>query len=549
MNANIDISSTVLRTERLVLRPWRMSDLEDFYAYASVDGVGQMAGWKPHESREESRVILENFIAGKKTFAIELEGRAVGSLGIERYDEERFPELGPLRCRMLGFVLAKEHWGKGLMPEAVREVLRYLFDELGMDAVLCGHFLSNARSARVQEKCGFRHYGYGVFETADGRREYDEMTIISREDFLRGRSEEPPKDGIACGGQREDACERDFPCVERPGRALEIEYAEVPAPAADHGEPHLLSDETMRLRMEKVLSGMRARSLDRLAVYCDAEHGYNFAYLTGFYTRFEEALMILDAEGGMTLVLGNENLNKAGSARFPCRAVHAPQFSLPDQPDAVREPMEELLRRAGIAEGQKVGLAGWKLFRHPGLFDVPSFIADAVRSAVGTKGSVVNATGIFIGDGGARTTNCADEIAHYEYGAALAWDCVLDAMDALEEGVSELELGDLPRVVWKEIRTAVLCGLALALICFGKILLVDRLLLGNSNITLLTAFVVCFTMAVTVLIAKIVGCTLPMGAKKLGFDPAVMASPFITTIVDALSLLVYFGIARALLPI
>ena len=87
------------------------------------------------------------------------------------------------------------------------------------------------------------------------------------------------------------------------------------------------------------------------------------------------------------------------------------------------------------------------------------------------------------------------------------------------------------------------------MICFGKILLVDRLLLGNSDITLLTAFVVCFTMAVTVLIAKIVGCTLPMAAKKIGFDPAVMASPFITTIVDALSLLVYFGIARALLPI
>ena len=115
--------------------------------------------------------------------------------------------------------------------------------------------------------------------------------------------------------------------------------------------------------------------------------------------------------------------------------------------------------------------------------------------------------------------------------------------------LGELELNDLPRVVWKETRTATLCGIALAVICFGKIMLVDRLLLGNTDITVLTAFVVCLTMAVTVLIAKLVGCTLPMGAKKLGFDPAVMASPFITTIVDALSLLVYFGIARALLPI
>ena len=113
--------------------------------------------------------------------------------------------------------------------------------------------------------------------------------------------------------------------------------------------------------------------------------------------------------------------------------------------------------------------------------------------------------------------------------------------------LGELEFSDLPKVVWKEIQTAVLCGLALAALCFAKILLVDRLLLGNSDITILTAFVVCFTMAVTVLIAKLVGCTLPMAAKKVGFDPAVMASPFITTIVDALSLLVYFGIASALL--
>ena len=113
--------------------------------------------------------------------------------------------------------------------------------------------------------------------------------------------------------------------------------------------------------------------------------------------------------------------------------------------------------------------------------------------------------------------------------------------------LGELELNDLPAVVWKEIKTAVLCGVALASLCFLKIMLFDRMLLGNSGISIMTAFVVCATMAVTVLIAKMVGCTLPMLAKSLGFDPAVMASPFITTIVDALSLLVYFGIASALL--
>ncbi len=115
--------------------------------------------------------------------------------------------------------------------------------------------------------------------------------------------------------------------------------------------------------------------------------------------------------------------------------------------------------------------------------------------------------------------------------------------------LNELEFRDLPKVIWKEIRTAVMCGLALAALCFGKIMLVDRLILGNTDVTLMVALVVCLTMAITILCAKIVGCSLPMLAKKMGFDPAVMASPFITTIVDALSLLVYFGIAKALLSL
>ena len=114
--------------------------------------------------------------------------------------------------------------------------------------------------------------------------------------------------------------------------------------------------------------------------------------------------------------------------------------------------------------------------------------------------------------------------------------------------LGELEFSDLGRVIWKEIRTAVLCGLALAVVCFGKILLVDRLLMGNDSISVMVSLVVCLTMALTVLVAKVVGCILPMLAKKIGFDPAVMASPFITTIVDALSLLIYFGIASTLMP-
>jgi ribosomal-protein-alanine N-acetyltransferase len=79
----------ILHTERLILLPWQQEDLNDFYAYASVDGVGQMAGWKPHENKEESQQILNSFIEHKRTFALEYHGKAIGSLGIEKYDEEK----------------------------------------------------------------------------------------------------------------------------------------------------------------------------------------------------------------------------------------------------------------------------------------------------------------------------------------------------------------------------------------------------------------------------------------------------------------------------
>lgn len=115
--------------------------------------------------------------------------------------------------------------------------------------------------------------------------------------------------------------------------------------------------------------------------------------------------------------------------------------------------------------------------------------------------------------------------------------------------LGELEFSDIGVIIWKEIRTALLCGVVLAAVCFAKIMLIDRLLLGNTDVTVTVAMVVCITMTTTVLVAKVVGCTLPLLAKKLGFDPAVMASPLITTTVDALSLLVYFGIAKLLLPL
>ena len=113
--------------------------------------------------------------------------------------------------------------------------------------------------------------------------------------------------------------------------------------------------------------------------------------------------------------------------------------------------------------------------------------------------------------------------------------------------LGELNFEDIGAVIWKEIRTAVMCGVALAVVCFVKIWLVDHLLFGNNDITLMVDLVVCLALGVTVIIAKAVGCALPMVAKVLGADPAVMASPFITTIVDAVSLVVYFLFANIFL--
>ena len=115
--------------------------------------------------------------------------------------------------------------------------------------------------------------------------------------------------------------------------------------------------------------------------------------------------------------------------------------------------------------------------------------------------------------------------------------------------LDELKFSDIGRVIWKELGTAVLCAVALAVVCFGKIWLVDRMLMGNEDITIMVDLVVCLALAVTVVIAKLVGGILPLIAKAVGADPAVMASPFITTIVDAVSLLVYFLFARMLLKI
>ena len=115
--------------------------------------------------------------------------------------------------------------------------------------------------------------------------------------------------------------------------------------------------------------------------------------------------------------------------------------------------------------------------------------------------------------------------------------------------LGEVEFSDTLRVVWKEVRVAVLCGATLAACNFVKLLVVDRMLLHNEGVTVMVAAVICVTMVFTVLCAKVVGCLLPLLAQRIHLDPAVMASPFISTVVDVVTLLIYFQVARAILQL
>lgn len=181
MNADFKINGKVLETERLILRPFALDDLDDLFEYASIDGVGERAGWSHHQNKEKSLEILNSFIKEDKTFAIVLkeENKVIGSLGVEKYTRtDELPELNDYIGRELGYVLSKPYWGKGLMPEAVKRVIDYLFDELEYDFLVCGYFDFNAQSKRVQEKCGFKPYKRIVYKTIMGVDQPSVLTML-----------------------------------------------------------------------------------------------------------------------------------------------------------------------------------------------------------------------------------------------------------------------------------------------------------------------------------------------------------------------------------
>lgn len=181
MNAFFKINGVKIETERLILRPFLETDLNDFYEYASVEGVGEMAGWPHHRSKEESTQILNGFIKNDKTFAIcfKENNKVIGSLGVEEYGlEDKLSEFDGYRGREIGYVLSKDYWGRGIMPEAVKAVIDYLFSSLDLDFLTCGYYDFNHQSKRVQEKCGFKPYRKLEMETKLGTKEKSVLNLL-----------------------------------------------------------------------------------------------------------------------------------------------------------------------------------------------------------------------------------------------------------------------------------------------------------------------------------------------------------------------------------
>ena len=178
----------ILETNRLILRPWEESDAESLFKYASHPDVGPIAGWAVHTSVENSREIIRSVLSAPETYAVVLKksGQLVGSIGLMPGKASNI-DL-PDSEGEIGYWIGVPYWGQGLIPEAVREMLRYGFEVLDLDRIWCGYFDGNEKSKRVKEKCGF-HYHHttenvpcaipGIFRT-------EHVTCITKEKWQEG---------------------------------------------------------------------------------------------------------------------------------------------------------------------------------------------------------------------------------------------------------------------------------------------------------------------------------------------------------------------------
>lgn len=150
-----------LETERLILRNYMLSDLDDYYEYVSMQDVGPRCGWPAYTEKEKAKERLELEITKPLQFAIELKEnhKVIGSVELTEAKGERYPDCDMTNSKEIGFLLSKDYWGCGIMPEAVKAVLKYAFEELGVEKIYISHAEKNTQSGRVQEKLGFKIIG------------------------------------------------------------------------------------------------------------------------------------------------------------------------------------------------------------------------------------------------------------------------------------------------------------------------------------------------------------------------------------------------------
>lgn len=186
-------NAQVLKTDRLILRPWEEADAEDLYEYAKDPRIGPAAGWQPHTSAENSRDIIQTVLSAPETYAVCLKDdqKAIGSIGLMIGPQSNL-DL-PDSEGEIGYWIGVPFWGQGLIPEAGRELIRHAFADLRLEALWCGYFDGNEKSKRVQEKCGFtyHHTHKDVYwkQTDDIRTEH--ITRLNREEWIGGFTVRP----------------------------------------------------------------------------------------------------------------------------------------------------------------------------------------------------------------------------------------------------------------------------------------------------------------------------------------------------------------------
>lgn len=175
----------MIETDRLILRPWRETDVEALYKYASDPDIGPIAGWPTHTSLENSLEIIRTIFAAPETYAVVLKasGEPVGSCGIMFSNSLHSAQMNQLEAE-IGYWIGKPYWGQGLIPEAVNALLSRCFNVLGLNAVWCGYYDGNRKSKRVCEKCGFtfHHTNHDIISPLGDKRT-EHFCLMTKKDY------------------------------------------------------------------------------------------------------------------------------------------------------------------------------------------------------------------------------------------------------------------------------------------------------------------------------------------------------------------------------